>query len=448
LARRRTSDRQIGTSAFDFLRRVLFLEPALYAQDLRDEYLRFVMRWQQFTGPVMAKGLEDTAYYVHNSLISMNEVGGDPLRENPPRDLAGFHKFQKERLKAWPYSMNATATHDTKHGEDARARLNVLSQIPREWEKHLLRWAHLNQRHKTEVKGIPVPAPSEVAMLYQTLLGSWPFDANEEAEFQNRVLEYLKKAVREAKVYSEWIRPNEAHESALFRFAQQIFSNGSGPFQDDFRRFQRKIAWHGALNSLSQVLIKITAPGVPDFYQGTELWDFSMVDPDNRRPVDFAKHVQILEEIRKLPGESSTRLSREVLSKWKDGRIKLYLIDRALDFRRAHAEVYLEGDYTPIEAHGPGQPCLCAFARKKDGHWCVTVAPRLTTRLVATGRMPLGKAVCGTTMVQLPAAAPESWQNILTGERLKTSRAADGRKALALADVLSRFPVALLSTAE
>jgi (1->4)-alpha-D-glucan 1-alpha-D-glucosylmutase len=451
LARRRTSDSQIGTPAFDFLRRVLLLEPAPYAKYLQSEYLRFVMRWQQFTGPVMAKGLEDTAYYVHNSLISMNEVGGDPLREAPPLDLAGFHKFQRERLRLWPYSMNATSTHDTKRGEDVRARINVLSEIPEEWEKHLLRWRRLNQRHKTEVHGIPVPAPSEEVLLYQTLLGAWPLDPSEEETFSGRVQEFLKKAVREAKIYSGWIRPDEAHEDALWRFADSIFRTlhtESGPFRQDFLRFQRKIAWHGALNSLSQVLIKITVPGVPDFYQGSELWDLSMVDPDNRRPVDFRRRIQMLEEIRTEHSEHSQRLLRDMLLKWQDGRIKLYLTDRALDFRRAHAEVYLEGDYTPLAVRGPKQASVCAFARHRDEHWCVTVAPRLTTQLVAAGRMPLGRAVWRETSLQLPEAAPESWHNVLTGDGLTASPDPGGLKTLALAEVLKRFPIALLSRAE
>ena len=445
LARRRTSDVQIGDPAFEFLRRVLFFEPPPYAQDLRPEYLRFVMRWQQFTGPVMAKGLEDTAYYVHNSLISLNEVGGDPLREAPPADLAGFHRFQQERSKLWPYSMNATSTHDTKRSEDVRARINVLSEIPDEWESRLLRWKRLNHSLKTEVNAILVPTPGEEVLLYQTLLGVWPLDPKEEVDFQARVLEFLKKAVREAKTYSGWIRQDEAHESALFRFTKNIFHSGPGLFREDFLRFQRKIAWHGALNSLSQVLIKITVPGVPDFYQGNELWDFSLVDPDNRRPVDFRKRIQMLDEIRRGHSENVRRLLEDILRQWKDGRIKLFVTDKALDFRRANAEAYLEGEYVPLAARGPRQDSVCAFARRRSGFWGITMAPRLTTRLVATGRLPVGTAVWKDTSLLLPAEAPETWRNVLTEENLTVSGSADGQKSLALADALQRFPAALLT---
>ena len=443
LARRRTAESQIGAPAFDFLHRVLLLDPPPYAQDLRPEYLRFVMRWQQFTGPVMAKGLEDTADYVHNSLISMNEVGADALREEPPVDLPGFHRFLQHRLKIWPYSMNSTSTHDTKRGEDVRARINVLSEIPGEWERCLLRWRRLNQNQKTEVHGILVPAPGEETLLYQTLLGAWPFDSSEEEDFRARVLEFLKKAVREGKTYSGWIQPDEAHESALFRFAGSMFETGS--FREDFLRFQRKIAWHGALNSLAQVLIKITAPGVPDFYQGSELWDLSLVDPDNRRPVDFRRRVRMLEEIRKGHSDSLRRLLKDLLSDWRDGRVKLFLTDRALDFRRAHAEAYLEGNYLPVEASGPKQASVCAFARHHHGFWAVSVAPRFTTRLVPAKRQPVGPAVWGDTRLILPAAAPEVWRNVLTEETLMATRMTDGRKMVPVASTLKRFPVALLT---
>jgi len=446
LARRRTTGDQIGDPAFDFLRRVLFLEPPPYAPELKAEYLRFVMRWQQFTGPVMAKGLEDTAYYVHNSLISMNEVGGDPLRDTPPADLPEFHQFLRERQKLWPYSMNATSTHDTKRSEDVRARINVLSEIPDEWENHLLRWRRLNRQHKTEVNGMPVPTPGEEALLYQTLLGAWPFDVREEGDFKTRVLEFLQKAVREAKTHSGWISQDEAHEGALFRFAENILGLESSRFREDFLRFQRKIAWHGALNSLSQVLIKITAPGVPDFYQGTELWDFSLVDPDNRRPVDFRKRIQMLGAVRRQHSDNLRLFLNDILSHWQDGRVKLYLVDEALDFRRANAELYLQGSYAALEAEGTNQQYICAFARHKDDNWCVTVAPRLTAKLVSAGRRPVGKAVWGDTSLLLPAESPETWHNVLTDETIAAYKTPAGHKVLSLAGVLNRFPVALLSS--
>jgi (1->4)-alpha-D-glucan 1-alpha-D-glucosylmutase len=447
LARQRTSDSEIGDPAFHFLRKVLFLEPSSSYTQLQAEYLRFVMRWQQFTGPVMAKGLEDTAGYVHNSLISMNEVGCDSLREEPPLNVAGFHHFLQERSIHWPHSMNASSTHDTKRTEDVRARINVLSELSREWEKCLFRWRRLNQHLKTEVDGVAVPAPGEEVLLYQTLLGAWPFDSSEEPAFIKRVQEFLTKAVREAKTYSSWVRQNVAHEDALSRFAEDIFRADPDVFRQDFLRFQRKIAWYGALNSLSQLLIKITAPGVPDFYQGCELWDLSLVDPDNRRPVDFRKRIQMLEDLRKRHSDKPSNLVREMLSSWQDGRVKLYLIDRALDFRRVHAEVYLGGSYTPMDAYGAKSANVCAFARHKGLRWCLTAVPRLTTQLAPLGRLPLGKAAWQDTVLQLPEGAPDSWQNVLTGERVLATQASDGRRILALADVFKRFPVALLDAA-
>ena len=444
LARRRTTDVLIGDPAFEFMRRVFFLDPPPYDRELQSEYLRFVMRWQQFTGPVMAKGLEDTAFYVHNSLISMNEVGGDPLREAPPADLAAFHRFQQKRLASWPYSMNATSTHDTKRGEDVRARINVLTEIPGQWDEHLLRWQRLNQKHKSIVNGIAVPTPGEEVLLYQTLVGAWPLDPADEADFPARIREFLVKAVREAKTYSGWIRQDEAHENALFRFAETIFHDAPGSFLPDFLRFQRKIAWHGWLNSLSQVVIKITVPGVPDFYQGSELWELSLVDPDNRRPVDFRKRIRMLEKIRQEQSDHLPRLLKCLLSNWKDGAVKLYLTDKALAFRRANSQVYLDGSYLPLETTGPNGGNVCAFAREKDGVWSITVAPRFTAKLVPTGRLPVGPAAWRDTLLLLPEGAPDIWRNVMTEERLTASPSPAGHKVLPLGDLLKRFPVALL----
>jgi (1->4)-alpha-D-glucan 1-alpha-D-glucosylmutase len=443
-ARGRTSREDIGEPAFEFLRRVLLLEPASGDAEMQTQYLKFVMRWQQFTGPVMAKGLEDTAGYVHNSLISINEVGGDSLRQKPPIHVAEFHGFLQGRLRHWPHSMNATSTHDTKRSEDMRARINVLSEIPGEWEKCLFRWSRVNQPHKAVVDGIKVPTPGEESLLYQTLLGGWPFDPDEELRFLERVQEFLTKAVREAKVHSGWVRQNQAHEKALLQFVTEVFRPGPDSFRGDFLRFQRKIAWHGALNSLSQLLIKITSPGVPDFYQGSELWDFSMVDPDNRRPVDYQKRIQMLDDLRREQSARPRGLLREVQSHWQDGRIKLFLTDRALDFRRVHADLYAEGGYIPLECVGARQTNILAFARKKEGQWCLTVVPRLTTQLAPSGRMPLGEAVWQDTALLLPSDAPGEWHDVLTAEPAAARESTGGNRSLMLSDILKRFPVALL----
>lgn len=340
--------------------------------------------------------------------------------------------------------MNATSTHDTKRSEDVRARLNVLSEVVNEWEKCLSRWSAWNKPLHTDVRGVSVPTPSEESMLYQTMLGAWPLEDDAEPDFLERVQTFLGKAVREAKVHSSWIRPNEAHEQALTHFLQGAFGADATAFRKDFARLQHRISWYGMLNALSQVLVKITSPGVPDFYQGCELWDLSMVDPDNRRPVDFRRRIQLLEEVRRAHSEKPRLLLRQILVNWKDGRVKLYLTDRALECRIAHAAVYHDGAYTPLQASGSLRPNVCAFARHLEQRWCITVAPRLYTQIARTGRMPLGKSAWQDTTLPLPAAAPDAWKDALTGAKLPTVNGPDGARHLVLADVFKHFPVALL----
>jgi (1->4)-alpha-D-glucan 1-alpha-D-glucosylmutase len=443
LARQRTTELEAGSHAFAFIRSVLLLNPPSYAQDQLDDYLRFVMRWQQFTGPVMAKGLEDTAFYVHNSLISRNEVGSDPLRETPPLDLAGFHRFNEQRLAQWPHSLNATSTHDTKRGEDVRARVNVLSELPAEWAERLPRWSRWNTDKKTVVDGKAVPTPGEEVLIYQSLLGAWPLEPVEQQGFCERFKKFVIKAAREAKIYTGWIRHHAEHERALVQFAGAILDQ-SGRFWADFIRFHRKIAFHGAQNGLSQVLLKITAPGVPDFYQGSELWNLCLVDPDNRRPVDFRSRVAMLEELRKGADKGRQQLLRELCHNWKDGKIKLYLTDKALDFRRERASLFLEGDYVPMEATGEKANCVCAFARRQAGQWSVTVAPRWTTKLTSSNAKSLNHLSWGDTMLSMPDAAPKQWRDVLTGEVFKTTDSTAGARLLGPDAVLRQFPVALL----
>ncbi|MBI4906116.1 MAG: malto-oligosyltrehalose synthase [Acidobacteria bacterium] len=449
LARTRTSEVRIGDPAFHFLRRVLLLDPPPYAPQLRDQFLAFVMRWQQFTGPVMAKGLEDTASYIDNTLISRNEVGGDALREEPPLDLAGFHTFCAARLQECRYTMNATSTHDTKRSEDVRARLHVLSEMPLEWEKHLLRWRRWNRPHKKVLSGQPTPTPGEEVLLYQTLAGVWPLDESNEAEFLDRIRTFLVKAMREAKTYSGWIRPDESHESAVLDFSAAILDRRrDSPFLRDFLRFQEKLAWHGALNSLTQTLIKITAPGIPDFYQGSELWDLSLVDPDNRRPVDFQRRIALLECLRVRQREAPHHFLKELLTNWKDGRIKLHVTEQALGLRRAKAGAYLEGAYTALETKGPKGGNVCAFARSKNGTWCLTVAPLWTSRIAPFPKLPVGRNAWRDTRLVLPDGAPTQWRNVFTGESVTAARIEKGELAIPMHEVLHRFPVALLANHE
>jgi (1->4)-alpha-D-glucan 1-alpha-D-glucosylmutase len=423
LARRRTSPESISDAAFAFVRAVLLLEVPHYLESRRADWLDFTMRWQQFTGPVMAKGLEDTANYRHNSLLSLNEVGGDPLRERPPFTLAEFHEFNRLRSEQWPDTLNATATHDTKRGEDVRARLNVLTEMPEEWERRLDKWMGWNQSCRVRVNGVPAPSVSEEIMIYQTLLGGWPNLPEEEAEFLERVKEFLVKALREAKQNSSWIEPQEEYERAVQQFVERIAAADS-PFVADFREFQALVARFGALNSLAQVLAKITAPGVPDFYQGTELWSFTLVDPDNRRPVDYRRRAALLETLKRREVEDRKGLLRELSADPRLDETKLYLTYKGLEFRRANPDFFARGEYQALAARGAFADHVCAFARRFGDDWAVAVIPRWTSRI----------ADWADTHLALPHRGP--WRNVLTGQAAASDR---------IEDLLRDFPVSLLA---
>jgi (1->4)-alpha-D-glucan 1-alpha-D-glucosylmutase len=442
---RRRGEVATSTPVFDFLKRVLMLErfPPLSGEQTEDR-LRFLMRWQQFTGPIMAKGVEDTVLYVYNRLVSSNEVGGNPVSPGiPPGE---FHRLAGAALARSPHGMNTTSTHDTKRSEDVRARINVLSELSGEWEKRLLLWAHWNEERKRAVGGIPVPDRNEEILIYQTLLGAWPFGEAEIPSFSERIKDYMVKAVREAKVYTRWDRPNPPHESAVRDFVESLLEDAAGNrFLEDFLPFQKKIAHYGALNSLSQVLLKIASPGVPDFYQGTELWDFSLVDPDNRRPVDFPRRTLLLTEMLNGETRDPVPVVQELLSRWEDGRIKLFLTYKGLTFRRRHRDLFLSGSYLPLPVSGGKKEHVLAFAREHNGFWAVAAVPRLMTRLVAPGEFPLGQKAWGTQGgLLLPHGSPERWNNALTGEEIHAS-ATNGKKLLPLDRAFHHFPVALLA---
>jgi (1->4)-alpha-D-glucan 1-alpha-D-glucosylmutase len=415
LARSRTSPERISDAAFEFIRRVLLLEPPSYLEDRKREWLDFVMRWQQFTGPVMAKGVEDTASYRHNALLSMNEVGGDPLREHPPFDLDEFHEFNRRRLEEWPDTMNATATHDTKRGEDARARLNVLTEMPAEWDRRLDRWMDWNAGRKLAVNGALAPTASEEILIYQTLLAIWPCEPE-------RVQEFLVKALREAKQNSSWIAPHEEYERAVQEFTARILADEER-FLPDFRELHEVVAQHGALNGLGQLVLKIAAPGVPDFYQGTEFWNFSLVDPDNRRPVDYKRRMIMLEDLRRRETEDRIALIRELAANPQQDEMKLFVTQKALEFRKAHRDLFARGEYIPLHATGACAAHVCAFARKLEHQWVAVVAPRWTVRVVEWG----------DTAIPLP---PAEWRDCLTGLTPPSWR---------MADVVKEFPVAMLT---
>jgi (1->4)-alpha-D-glucan 1-alpha-D-glucosylmutase len=404
------------------------------------EWLDFMLRWQMFTGAVMAKGFEDTAFYTHTALISLNEVGCDPFRAEQIFGLEAFHRFNDDRRRNWPQTINATSTHDTKRSEDVRARIHVLSEIPREWHTRFRRWSSWNSDKRVTEKGRKVPSAAEELLIYQTLLGAWPLQEAEIEGLEDRVLAFVTKAAREAKQFTSWLDPNEAYERALRQFVSQILDpSAARRFLANFRRFQSRIAFHGALNSLAQALLKIAAPGNPDLYQGSELWDFSMTDPDNRRPVDFQTRASFLENLQRPAGESAQPAS--LLHHWADGRVKLFLSNRALEFRRSHADLFLKGDYVPLYASGRIYQNVCAFLRTYKKESLLVAVPRFTTAITAPGKFPLGVKTWRKNKLKLPAGAARQWNNILTSER---TRSGPGSREILLANLFSQFPVALL----
>jgi len=398
---------------------------------------KIIVKFQQLTVPLTAKGFEDTALYVYNRLISLNEVGGDPLRFGCSAN--GFHRFIKKRARYWPYSMNSTATHDSKRGEDARARINVLSELPGEWNDHLQRWQALNQEKKLRLNGAEVPDQNEEYLLYQTLLGAYPFEASPGGFFIERIGEYLVKAVREAKIHSSWTEVDTEYEAALVSFAQKILHPTEGaPFLKTFLPFFKKVAFYGVWNTLSQTLIKITAPGVPDFYQGTELFDFHLVDPDNRRPVDFKKRKKVLAEILNDFSSDPLRLIGELLAHRSDGRIKLFLIARALQARNEQKALFQHGSYVPLAATGRFNSHIIAFARVHKYCRSITVVPRFLTGLVKENQNPLGRRVWQDAEIILAAKTASRWKNIFTAEILRA------KSSFKIGKILQHFPCALL----
>jgi (1->4)-alpha-D-glucan 1-alpha-D-glucosylmutase len=411
--------------------------------DLRQQCLRWVMRWQQFTGPIMAKGFEDTSLYVFNRLISLNEVGGEPDHFGVP--VREFHPWMQARQERWPGAINATSTHDTKRSGDVRARINVLSELDNEWAEALTRWQRLNRTKKIQVGGALVPDGNEDHLIYHSMVGAWPFDMQAVPEFRERMKEYLLKAAREAKTHTSWLDQNEEYEAALTTFLDKVITDdATDPFIADFLQFQQVVALHGALNSLSQALLKITLPGVPDFYQGTELWDFSLVDPDNRRPVDYSLRSAVLDGLLAADDVDLQTLFDD----WPSGRIKLLLIARALRARNDAIEVFQSGDYVPLIPNGEQARHIVAFSREHQERRIVVVAPRLTVGLARLNGQPLGTPPLGEmswpeVTLPLPNGYPARWRNVISGEYLKTSDRG-GTQVLVPGELFRTIPLALL----
>lgn len=468
----------LSPSFFDFIGSVLLLEdPDGLTDEQRKERRQWVMKFQQVTGPVTAKGLEDTAFYRFYPLASLNEVGGDPRVPGVPAEE--FHRAMAERAEHWPHSISATSTHDTKRGEDVRARLNVLSEIPEDWDQAIRRWHAACEPFLSEIEGSPVPDANEEYLFYQTLVGTWPLEPMDDAarqQYTQRIAGYMEKAMKEAKVNTSWTYPNVEYDEAVAKFVRAVLSQPpESKFIQDLDAFVRTISDAGFTNSLAQLLLKLTAPGVPDFYQGTELWDFSLVDPDNRRPVDFELRRRLLDEVNGRAERDLAELVAELFMRWPDPRIKLLLTSRALAFRRDHAELFSRGRYLPLTIEGSRSEHAFAFAREHEGRWAVCIVPRLAVaawqrepELVAVGatveregsaddrQQPPKMRVLGPppaawfsdTIVRLPPETPEVWEDVTTGEIVSGSAGGGMAHAIELADAFRRFPVALLTGRE
>ncbi len=440
----------LNRSHFQFLRNVLLLR----RDDRGDEeefaeQQRFAGQFQQVTSPIMAKGLEDTAFYVFNRLTSLNEVGGDPTHFGYAP--AAVHQNFAARQQHWPRAFSATSTHDTKRSEDVRARISVLSEMPEVWREFLHRWSALNEPHRVQVEDDKAPDRNVEYLLYQTLLGAWPVEPygdEEYAEFVGRIQAYMEKATHEAKVHTSWINPNADYDEALRLFVGRVLDPVAGkPFLDAFLPFQRTIGRYGFFNSLAQCLLKITAPGVSDSYQGTELWDYRLVDPDNRRSVDYEIRRQWLSDLleRAASTQARVRLADELMETIADGRIKLYLTALALRCRRAHPGLFSVGGYIPVEPVGVQAGHVFSFVRRHRDRTAVVAAPRrIATMLANPAKDPLGSAIWGETLLPLPEElADRTWYSLFTGDTF-TAEEHLGRPALSASQIFARFPVALL----
>ncbi|HET6522344.1 MAG TPA: malto-oligosyltrehalose synthase [Geminicoccaceae bacterium] len=442
VARARKATNLPDSSIFDFLYKMLSAD--LVAERgrgyRREDILSAAMRAQQLTSPVMAKSLEDTTFYRHVRLVSLNEVGGEPNHFGV--SPAAFHRVNRDRLRHHPHSMLATATHDHKRGEDTRVRIDALSEMPAEWRQRVQRWFRFNRFKRREIDGRPAPGRNDEYLLYQMLVGAWPLgltsaDADGLGAFAGRILGYMIKATREAKQRSSWIAPNAEYEGALESFVRAILdARRNAPFLDDLIAFQGRTALVGAVNGLSQTLLRLTAPGVPDTYQGCELWDLTLVDPDNRRPPDFDLR-------RRLLNGDGAASPGELLADWRSGRIKQHVIARTLDLRRRHPALFGYGDYEPVEVAGAQAERVVAFVRRHGDGLALTVAPRLVLPLLGDGDRPMPPpAAWGDTTLRLPSGAESaSLTDVLTG----AERSPDADGTLRLADVLSDLPVALLA---
>ncbi len=449
LAKKRST--AIDTSIFDFIQNILLLN---FGPEKDEDYRRtaaeFAMKFQQYTGPVMAKGMEDTAFYRFNRLVSLNEVGGEP--DQFGLSVALFHYKNQERARRVPYTLLNTSTHDTKRSEDVRARIDVISEIPDEWHQVVYQWSEMNQCHKTAFGDTLYPDRNDEYLFYQTLVGVWPLYRPGEIEhlqLLDRIENYMLKAIRESKVHTSWINTNAEYEEAMLRFIRRALSAQDSPvFLDNLQVFLNKVTRPGLMNSVSQTVLKLTVPGIPDIYQGTETWDFSLVDPDNRRPVDFAALKAMLSELEPalepdISLESRKKLLKELLDSMENGKIKQFLTVMLLNFRKNHSNLFRKGEYLPVHVEGTMSDHVVAFARRYKGQSLLVIVPRMNYKLMSQGQgdhFPVGEDVWADTRLLLPASLQRlQWKNVLTHEAVKSSG-----DEMMMKDVFTDFPVAVL----
>ena len=418
----RAIETDIDQSVFEFVCKVLSGELVAKGRSgfSRHSVLRCAMKLQQYSGPVMAKGLEDTAFYRYYRFIGLNEVGGSPDQFGVT--VSNFHKSNAQRAKRWPQSMLSTSTHDTKRGEDARARLAVLSEMPQEWAKQVNAWSRVLRARRGDIEAMAPPDRNDEYLFYQLLAGTWPVELtgggnglNREAlqSYAERLKGTMTKSIREAKVHSTWTSPDSDYENAVLVFVDAALNpDESCGFFPLFLPFQARIARLGVHNSLAQTVLKLTVPGVPDIYQGSDLWDLSMVDPDNRRPVDFQERIRLLAEVSGADRGGKEAAVRDLLDNWQDGAVKLYVISRILALRAAEPGLFANGEYEPLIATGAKADCVCAFARRSGDRTSIVLTARFPARLESNG---------GWSGTGIPISRPlstEPMRNLLTGGEL------------------------------
>jgi (1->4)-alpha-D-glucan 1-alpha-D-glucosylmutase len=447
-------DHSQDTSVYDFMRRVFLITRGDQSDGSRHRFLPFAMKFQQFSSPVMAKGLEDTSFYRYHPLASLNDVGGDPTEFG--RSPGEFHKKILERSQHWPHSMLGTSTHDSKLSEDVRARINVLSEIPAEWRLKARQWHTLNLRHKKMLDGVETPSRNDEYLFYQALLGVWPRGKNtSDPELLSRMQAYMLKASREAKESTSWANQNAEYESALQSFVDAVLDPANREFVSDFLVLEQRVAGIGMLNTLSQTLIKLASPGVPDIYQGNEVCEFRLVDPDNRQPVDYQIRKQVLADMTSRPGSERRAIARHLSRQLEqgddgEGRAKLFLTWSALMARQRNLQLFQQGEYVPLTVQGERADRIFAFARTSSSAVAVVAVPRLCARLFEKGISLLDSNLGSDNKIVLPQGARTcGYRNAITGQPYCATVGEDGTAYFNLSTLMKDFPwVLLLSEAE